>query len=207
MQYESLESMVEPYLSKPFDSLPATVAARVLTIFEQCPWDDCGEQRRQQIVKEHDYTNDPAMKPERAHFWNLFALIGDKENEIRNWELMPVPLPTERLVKEQRLSALRHELAALEVQSKASYTEPTVADTATTAPQAETKEQRQNRRLLACETAGLVMPQSSVGRLPNGVGDVADAEGVSRQTFSADIKAALARKNEAIRLGTIVHRA
>ncbi|MDI1270601.1 MAG: hypothetical protein PSV40_16065 [Polaromonas sp.] len=69
---------------------------------------------------------------------------------------------------------------------------------------AETKEQRQDRRLSACETAGLVMPKSDRGRLPDGVGKVADREGVSRQAFSVDVKAALARREAITKPGRLV---
>ena len=64
------------------------------------------------------------------------------------------------------------------------------------APAAETTEQRQDRRLKMCIDAGLEMPSASVGRLPDGVGRVADLERVTRQTFSTDVKEALARKIE-----------
>ena len=70
----------------------------------------------------------------------------------------------------------------------------------------ETREQRQDRRLAACEAAGLLMPQSSAGRLPNGVGRVADTEGVTRQAFSIDVKAGLKRRESAKSEGRTVHR-
>lgn len=73
------------------------------------------------------------------------------------------------------------------------------------APATETKEQRQDRRLASCEVAGLVMPKSDVGRLPNGVGKVADREGVSRQAFSADVKAALSRREAIKKPGRVIH--
>lgn len=66
----------------------------------------------------------------------------------------------------------------------------------------ETREQRQDRRLQACVTAGLPMDdKSTLLRLPDGVALVADAEGVSRQTFSIDVKAALERRAKAKREG------
>lgn len=72
----------------------------------------------------------------------------------------------------------------------------------------ETKEQRQDRRLQACIDAGLPMnTKAALSRLPDGVGDVADHEGVTRQAFSADVKAALKRRQNAIREGATVHRA
>lgn len=74
-------------------------------------------------------------------------------------------------------------------------------------PEPEPKEQRQDRRLKACEAAGLVMPKSSAGRLPDGVGEVAGSAGVTRQTFSTDVKAALKRRESAKREGVKVHRA
>ena len=79
------------------------------------------------------------------------------------------------------------------------------ADAALPAP--ETKEQRQDRRLQACIDAGLVMPASYLSRLPAGVGDVADREGVTRQAFSTDVKAALERRESARKEGATVRRA
>lgn len=70
----------------------------------------------------------------------------------------------------------------------------------------EKREQRQDRRLQACEKYGLVMPKSHLSRLPDGVGDVADHESVTRQSFSTDVKAALKRRESAIREGITVRR-
>ena len=72
----------------------------------------------------------------------------------------------------------------------------------------ETKEQRQDRRLKACIDAGLPMDtKAALLRLPDGVGDVADRESVTRQAFSADVKDALNRRESAIREGRTVRRA
>jgi hypothetical protein len=60
----------------------------------------------------------------------------------------------------------------------------------------ETAEQRQDRRLQMCIDAGLKLPTSHLGRLPDGIGKLAQSEGVKRQTFSEDVRAALARKLE-----------
>lgn len=72
----------------------------------------------------------------------------------------------------------------------------------------ETREQRQDRRLNACIEASLLMDtKAALLRLPAGVGDVANREGVTRQAFSADVKAALKRRESAKREGVTVHRA
>lgn len=72
----------------------------------------------------------------------------------------------------------------------------------------ETKEQRENRRLQACIDAGLPMnDKAALSRLPDGVGNVADCENVTRQAFSTDVKAALKRRESALREGSTVHRA
>jgi hypothetical protein len=54
----------------------------------------------------------------------------------------------------------------------------------------ETKEQRQARRYQACVDAGLTMPQNAFGKLPAGIGELAKKEGkgISRQSFSEDVK-------------------
>ena len=70
----------------------------------------------------------------------------------------------------------------------------------------ESKEDRQDRRLKACEDAELTMPASSMGRLPDGVAKVAAAEGVTRQAFSDDVKAALKRREAARIEGVTRHR-
>ena len=81
-----------------------------------------------------------------------------------------------------------------------------VADSASSAT--ETKEQRQDRRLQACIDAGLPMDtKDALLRLPDGVGKVAKLEGVKRQSFSSDVKAALQRRESTKREGAIVHRA
>lgn len=83
----------------------------------------------------------------------------------------------------------------------ASY-RPPVADTAQPEPQAETKEQRQDRRLQACIDDGLEMlTKGALLRLPDGVGRLADIEGVKRQSFSIDVKAAQKRRANAVRDG------
>ena len=86
----------------------------------------------------------------------------------------------------------------------AAPTEPAAGVEAPAADQApaENKAARQDRRLLACEAAGLTMPASPVGRLPDGIGRVAQAEGVTRQAFTEDLRAALKRRAAASREGT-----
>lgn len=60
---------------------------------------------------------------------------------------------------------------------------------------------RQDRRLRACEAAGLVMPQAPCGRMPNGIGRVALVEKVSRQALTEDLRAALERRDAKNREG------
>ena len=72
---------------------------------------------------------------------------------------------------------------------------------------AETKEQRQDRRLKRCEDHGLTMDRKALSRLPYGVGDVAATEGVTRQAFSADVKEALCRRERQNQSGNLIHRA
>lgn len=62
--------------------------------------------------------------------------------------------------------------------------------------QVEGKEERQDRRLQACIDAGLPMNERALLRLPDGVGALAKSEGVTRQAFTEDVKAALKRKVE-----------
>jgi hypothetical protein len=65
----------------------------------------------------------------------------------------------------------------------------------------ESAKDRQDRRLKACEEAGLEMPSTEYEHLPNGVGELARVEGVKRQSFSADVRAALKRRAASVRAG------
>ncbi len=67
---------------------------------------------------------------------------------------------------------------------------------------AEGKHEREDRRLRACEDAGLKLPDAPVGRLPDGIGTLAKNEKVSRQVFSEDVRAALKRRDALRRAGT-----
>lgn len=58
-------------------------------------------------------------------------------------------------------------------------------------PARETQAERRRRRLAACRAAGLALPSTPYGRLPHGMGRLAKAEGVKRQSFCADVLAAL----------------
>lgn len=116
---------------------------------------------------------------------------------------LPEP-PTERIVLAYRIAApafvawLRtqdEEPAAL-VAAWAQATKP--------APAPDAAIVRQDERLRMCEAAGLVMPDSPEGRLPAGVGAMAEREGRTRQAFSQDLRAALRRRAAARRAG--VHR-
>lgn len=79
---------------------------------------------------------------------------------------------------------------------------PPVVDTPPPEPQSETKEERQDRRLQACIDSGLAMLTKPASlRLPDGVGRLADIEGVTRQSFSYDVKAAQKRRANAVRDG------
>lgn len=82
-----------------------------------------------------------------------------------------------------------------------SYPEPIASDL----EPVETQEQRQDRRLQACINVGLNFDNYK-GRLPNGVGVVAIAEGISRQSLSDDVKAALKRRFSPKIEGSTLHR-
>jgi len=64
-------------------------------------------------------------------------------------------------------------------------------------PPAETAAERRDRRFQACLAAGLRFPDTYTNRLPDGVGRVADKEGVSRQAFSKDVREGWQRSIEA----------
>lgn len=103
------------------------------------------------------------------------------------------------VLKNPRAEVLLSEVAAASVRwgwtlPEAMQSLATPAVTISIAEPTETKVERQDRRLKACIDAGLKMDKAALLRLPDGVGEIADKEGVTRQSFSADVKAALERK-------------
>ncbi len=97
-------------------------------------------------------------------------------------------------------------LEGFELQKAAVATLATPVESNSTAasllPATGTKEQRQDRRLQACIETGLLMnTRAALLRLPDGVGDIARSQGVTRQAFSTDVKAALKRQETATRQG------
>jgi hypothetical protein len=70
----------------------------------------------------------------------------------------------------------------------------------------ESKIARQDRRLQQCIDASLDMGIPASGRLPDGIAAVAAAEGISRQSFSEDVKAAIARRDMSNKPSIKIHR-
>ena len=120
----------------------------------------------------------------------------------------PHSFPMGRALRKSLVSVsdLRVFLAGRHIAIESEQAQAAIPSPAPVVQATETKEQRQDRRLDACEKYGLVMPKSYLGRLPDGVGDVADRESVTRQAFSTDVKAALNRRDSAKREGVTVHR-
>lgn len=61
----------------------------------------------------------------------------------------------------------------------------------------ETQVQRQARRWQLCIDAGLAMPDNDYAALPRGIGKLAKAEEIRRQSFAEDVKAHINRMNAA----------
>lgn len=153
MQYESLESLITPYLSEPFDSLPDDVAARVQAAFAPMfHWDNFQEGRRLHLIQQHDYQHDPATESERAYYFDISCLIADKKADIEKYEAKQEPTTLGEIAKEQKLNQLRTELAELAEKLKAPYPAAPVADTEPPKPKAahmvtESPKQRRARWL------------------------------------------------------------
>ena len=131
------------------------------------------------------------------------AVLTERENENQHERVWVMPWGNSHCATVETCGMNRADLLALGDTLEAN-TQPQAAPEP--APMVQTKEQRQDSRLKACEDAGLVMPKSSAGRLPDGVGKVADSKGVSRQAFSTDVRAALKRREAITKPGRIVHR-
>jgi len=60
----------------------------------------------------------------------------------------------------------------------------------------ETQAERRQRRYQICVDAGFELPTDDYSRLPNGIGSLAEKEGVTRQAFNKDVKAHINRLNK-----------
>lgn len=69
------------------------------------------------------------------------------------------------------------------------------------ATQAEERVNREDARLGECEAKGMVFDKASLLRLPDGIGEVALGLGITRQSLTTDVKAALRRRFETARNG------
>ena len=161
------------------------------------------------------------LTPREKHAAHLLAVINN--HRAMTWQREPTPPggkePAPALTPEQNASAWKatrdaveeyafhipeREAAALLKVFQAGETAGPVPEVQAT----ENKQQRQDRRLKACIDVGLQMEtRAALSRLPDGVGRVADTQGVTRQSFSIDVKAALKRREIANREGVKGHRA
>lgn len=124
--------------------------------------------------------------------------IYDMDSLIRDCQIRPREDPLEQSRRMAELAKKREDMVA--VLDALCGKRATAADSASNAP--DQKEQRQDSRLQACIDAGLPMnTKTALLRLPDGVGAVADKLGLTRQAFSADVKAALQRRATAKRDG------
>lgn len=78
---------------------------------------------------------------------------------------------------------------------------PTPAAAPPKLSQAAVKAERERTRLEFCEREGITFDKRSQLRLPDGIGKVAEKLGITRQSLSTDVKAALGQRFEANRNG------
>lgn len=131
--------------------------------------------------------------------------------EGRLMDLEPVRGINEPRLTLDRLCAMTVEVKAIEAHrlAKQAASEVRATAPAPVLPVAvvvatESKENRQDRRLQACLDAGLRMNDPRArARLPDGIGAVAALEGMTRQAFSDDVRAAMKRREGIKRAGGI----
>lgn len=112
--YEPLAAMILPHLGTKFCDLPDDVRQRVQREFI-VEWDALSPERRTTVASQYDLQHDPAMEKENAYWWKLNIQIDELKNEIAKWDAKPEPvLPSESILKERTLDALRNGLAELE---------------------------------------------------------------------------------------------
>lgn len=115
----------------------------------------------------------PKKYPYAFHYWELFqsfkrkgTIPASQAEWIEMAQRMNLPLP-------EVLS---------NVINKITTKAPMISNT-------ETQAERRQRRYQMCVDAGLKLPTDDYSRLPNGIGLIAEKEGVTGQAFNKDIKA------------------
>lgn len=146
--------------------------------------------------------DDPEQRAEMQHYFDIQVSSNEKESEFREWSCMAVSLPSEALIREQKLEVLRGELAELHRQSNAPFTQTaksTLAPGHQAAPSDApvVKEKVDERRARWLDMFEAEEKRESRGALQR----VADSEGVDRSNMSKDIAKARAARDELNRSG------
>lgn len=201
--FVSMVETLENFFGTPTSSLPAHIRELVAEHYSIQLWDAIDAKARTHFAAQWDFDNDPA----KLEFREGLEALTDPDS------------PTYSLPETQRLRAdhlpVNPVTTAPEAHNPVEWTPQEsykINGNLSTScdvphqPKGETKEQRQDRRLAQCEKAGLTMTKQAAQRLPNGVGALAIAEGITRQAFSEDVKAAIRRREDALKQGSIVHR-
>ena len=135
MSYELLATLIESYLSGPFNAIPDDLQERITGAFHPMfHWDELTPEQRLSVALQYDVRNNPATAGEMAHYWNLLDLIDEKQEEIAEMAAAGAPLPTEKIAKKAALALYREELATLEKQFNAPYPVSTASTESQAAP-------------------------------------------------------------------------
>ncbi len=112
--FESLSAGLEGWYGADLDALPAALKARVLSDFALCSWNHFSPDQRRALAQQWDYKHDPALEPERQRIAELVERLGELEDQIRTWSLVPAPSAKDLQIKESKLSELRRTRAKID---------------------------------------------------------------------------------------------
>lgn len=112
-----LSKLIEPYLNGPRSDVPAELRQRFRDVlFLWSFWDKWEVDQRLSMAQQHDVQHDPSMAAENEHWFQLACKVDACKREIKKWELMHPQSITEAALKDDKLTALNAELAALNLQ-------------------------------------------------------------------------------------------
>ncbi len=113
--YLSLHKAIQPHINGPESALPEELRGTVKEAFHPYSWDNLTAMKRNSVAQQHDVQRDPAMGKENQYWFDLECEIDKVEKEIAEWESMRHQgVPSEAILKEQKLEALRADLANLQ---------------------------------------------------------------------------------------------
>ena len=113
-EYQSLTTTLHGWFDHEFKDLPSAIKLRLEKDNVHVPWDETNAQGRENLAAQIDYQNDPAYAEECEYWFNRYNDMDDLRDRIEEWERLEPNTPSDRVIKEDRIEALKAQLAEID---------------------------------------------------------------------------------------------